>query len=203
VRLRRWFLPETPDVLALLRVQLKVTIIGLDAFATWAGGDAAAAEAVRDAEHAADAAKRELLEAPRAAFVTPMEPEDVYALSRGVDWILDHARDVITESEVMACPPDARIAEMAALLAEAVRRVDEAIACLGSEAGDATTAAEAAIRAERRLEKTYYNGMAILLEVEDRTERIARRELYRRCASIGETVIDVADRVVYAIVKES
>jgi uncharacterized protein len=50
-------------VLALLRVQLKVTIIGLDAFATWAGGDAAAAEAVRDAEHAADAAKRELLEA--------------------------------------------------------------------------------------------------------------------------------------------
>jgi hypothetical protein len=63
VRLRRWFLPETPDVLALLRVQLKVTIIGLDAFATWAGGDAAAAEAVRDAEHAADAAKRELLEA--------------------------------------------------------------------------------------------------------------------------------------------
>ena len=36
---QRWFLPETPDVLGLLRGQLAVTIEGLDAFAAWAGGD--------------------------------------------------------------------------------------------------------------------------------------------------------------------
>ena len=34
-------------------------------------------------------------------------------------------------------------------------------------------------------------------------ERIARRELYRRCSRIGEVVIDVAERVVYAVVKQS
>ena len=45
--------------------------------------------------------------------------------------------------------------------------------------------------------------MAALLEVEDLRERIARRELYRRCSRIGETVVDVAERVVYAVVKES
>jgi phosphate/sulfate permease len=28
------------------------------------------------------------------------------------------------------------------------------------------------------------------------------RELYRRCARIGELVIDVAERVVYAVVKQ-
>jgi hypothetical protein len=33
--------------------------------------------------------------------------------------------------------------------------------------------------------------------------RISRRELYRRCARIGETVVDVAERVIYAVVKES
>ena len=59
--LRRWFLPETPDVLGLLRRQVAVTIEGVDAFAAWAAGDATAAEAVRDAEHRGDAAKRELL----------------------------------------------------------------------------------------------------------------------------------------------
>jgi hypothetical protein len=102
---RRWFLPETPDVLGLLRSQVAVTLEGLDAFAVWAAGDPAAAEGVRDAEHRGDAAKRELLTALRVAFVTPLEPEDVFALSRGIDRLLNHARELINESEAMACPP--------------------------------------------------------------------------------------------------
>jgi hypothetical protein len=45
--------------------------------------------------------------------------------------------------------------------------------------------------------------MADLLEIEDRSERIARRALYRGCSRLGETVVDVAERVVYAVMKES
>jgi hypothetical protein len=45
--------------------------------------------------------------------------------------------------------------------------------------------------------------MAELLEVDARTERISSRELYRRCARIGDEVIDVAERIIYAVVKES
>ena len=45
--------------------------------------------------------------------------------------------------------------------------------------------------------------MVGLLGVEDRTERITRRELYRHSSRIGEAVVDVAERVVYAVVKES
>jgi uncharacterized protein len=195
-------LPETPDVLGLLRAQVGVTIEGVDAFAAWAGGDPRAAEAVRDAEHRGDAAKRALLGALRAAFVTPLEPEDVFALSRAIDWILDYSRDLISESEAMACPPDAVIAEMARLLAQAVRHIDQALAHLSTDQDMATEGADAAIRAERELERTYYRGMAALLEVEDRSERIARRELYRRCVRIGDMVIDASERVVYAVVKQ-
>ncbi len=200
---RRWFLPETPDVLGLLRGQIAVTIEGLDAFAAWADGDLSAAGVLRDAEHRGDVAKRALLGALRAAFVTPLEPEDVFALSRGVDWILDYAGDLVAESEVMACAPDAVIAEMGRLLSEAVRDIDRALGHLASDDDAATEAADQAIRTERRLERAYYQGMGSLLDVEDRTERIARRELYRRCLRIGETVSDVAERVVYAVVKQS
>jgi uncharacterized protein Yka (UPF0111/DUF47 family) len=200
---RRWFLPETPDVLGLLRAQVAVTIEGVDAFAAWAGGDSSAAERVRDAEHRGDAAKRALLGSLRAAFVTPLEPEDVFALSRGIDWILDYARDLVSESEVMASPPDAVIAEMATLLGQAVRHLDQALAHLGVDEDAATEAADAAIGAERQLEREYYHGMGALLQVENRSERIARRELYRRCVRIGEMVIDVAERVVYAVVKQT
>ena len=125
---------------------------------------------MRDAEQRGDAAKRELLSALRAAFVTPMEPEDVFALSRGVDRILNHTRDLVNESEALACPPDAGIAQMATLLMEAVQHIDEAIACLGSDGDEATRAADAAIKAERRLENAYYSGMAALLAVEDRRD---------------------------------
>jgi uncharacterized protein Yka (UPF0111/DUF47 family) len=192
-----------PDVLGLLSRQVGVTSEGIDAFARWAAGDAEAAATMRAAERRGDEAKRDVLIALRAAFVIPLEPEDVFALSRGVDWILNNAGDLVNESEVMACPPDEGIAEMAAQLADAVREVGKAIAHLDSDAEVATAAADAAIETERALERTYYQGMAALLEVEDMRERISRRELYRRLDRIGETVIDVAERIVYAVVKQS
>jgi uncharacterized protein len=198
-----WFLPETPDVLGLLRAQLALTIGGLNAFAAWAGGDASAEDQVRAAEERAHVAKRALLGALRAAFVTPLEPEDLFALSRGVDWILVYARDLVSESRAMSCPPDAVIAAMAGLLEDAARHIDRALVHLGRDADAATEAADDAITAERELERAYYNGMAALLTVENRSERIARRELYRRCLRIGEMVIDVSERIVYAVVKES
>lgn len=202
-RQRRWFLPETPDVLGLLRSQVAVTLDGLGALRAWAGGEAAAAEEVREAEHRGDAAKRELLIALREAFVTPLEPEDLFALSSGIDRLLNHARDLINQSEAMACPPDSRIAEMASLLADGLRHIDSGIALLGSDVDAATEAADAAITVERQLEHAYYAGMAELLAVEDRNERIARRELYRSCSRLGETVVDVAERIAYAVMKES
>jgi uncharacterized protein len=199
----RWFLPEMPDVLGVLRNQVAVTIEGMDAFSSWAAGDPSAAEAVRDAEQRGDAARRELLEQVRAAFVTPLEPEDLFELSRNVDWILNYARDLVSESEAMACPPDAGLAEMATLLGEAVRHIHAAIGFLGSNEDAATEAADAALDAERRFRHAQYHGMAALLEVDDRTERIAMRELYRRCAQIGEKVVDTAERVIHAVVKHS
>ena len=92
---------------------------------------------------------------------------------------------------------------MATVLGAAMRHLDEAIEHIESNGNDATAAADAAIEAARRLERVYYEGMAALLDVEDRTDRIARRELYRRCARIGEAVVDAAERVVYAVVKQS
>jgi uncharacterized protein len=196
----RWFLPAAPDVLALLRRQTAVTIAGLDAFAAWAGGDAAAAAAVREREHAADALKRELHRALREAFVTPLEPEDLFALSRGVDRVINQAKDLVREAEVMACPPDAALAEMAGVLATSMRPLD---AALGELAGDPTAEADAAIKGVRRLERVYRAAMGELLRDDDLRRVTARRELYRRASRIGDAVEDVAERILYAAVKEA
>jgi uncharacterized protein Yka (UPF0111/DUF47 family) len=203
MRRRRWFLPESPDLLGMLRAQLAVTIAGMDAFAAWAGGDAGAATRVRELEHEADQARRALHDTLRDAFVTPLEPEDLFALSRGLDRILNQAKDLVRESEVMDCPPDTALADMAALVTASVRRLDDAIAGLAPDGGDATDAAEAAIKAVRGAERVYRSAMAQLLEVDDLRDVMARRELYRRCSRMSESAVDVAERVLYAVVKES
>jgi len=158
---------------------------------------------VREAERQGDVAERDLLSALREAFVTPIEPEDLFALSRGIDRILDYVADLVKESEAMASPPDEGIATMAGLLGDALRHLDDALSKLGTDGDQATASVDAAIAAQRELETAYYAGMVGLLGVEDRTERITRRELYRRSSRIGEAVVDVAERIVYAVVKQS
>ena len=52
----------------------------------------------------------------------------------------------------MAVSPDAGLAAMTALLLEATRQIDDAIAALGTNDEAATAAADAAIKTARRLE---------------------------------------------------
>jgi uncharacterized protein len=202
-RKRRWFLPDTPDLIGQLRVQAGITLEGVEAFAAWAAGDAGAGDTLPDIEHRGDVAKRELLEELRDAFVTPLAPEDLFALSRGIDWILDYSRDLVSESKAMSSPPDARLAEMAGLLRDSVVHIADAIGHLDSSDNAANDAVDRALHSERQLEHSYYRGMAELLDVDKRNERISSRELYRRCARIGDEVVDVAERIVYSVVKES
>ncbi len=200
---RRWFLPEMPDVIGMLGRQLEVTTEGVDALAAWARGDSSQADHIRALEHRGDEHKRELEAALTTAFTTPVEPEDLYTLSRGIDWILNLAKDLVRESEVMACPPDPPLAEMCAALAESVHLLSEAVERLGAKTGDATEKANEALRAQRRIEKVYRDAMAALVAVDDLREVISRRELYRRVSRIGEAVVEVAERVWYSVVKEA
>lgn len=200
---QRWFLPETPDVLGMLRAQLEVTMRGMDAVVAWANGDVEAAERVRALEHEADDYKRDLQRALVRAFTTPYDAEDIFTLGRGIDWILNLSKDAVRESEVMACPPDAAVAEMAALLRQGVLDLDRAVAGLQSDGDDATAAADAAMKTERKLEHVYRRAMAELIESNDLRDVMARRELYRRFSRIGELLGEVGERVWYAVIKES
>jgi len=202
-----WFLPETPDVLGMLRRQGVISEEALQALLEWAGGDATGAERLRDLEHRADDAKHELRDALRRAFITPMGPEDIYVLSERLDDVVNGAKDAVREAEVMAMAPDGPMADMAALLAEGLRHIGEAfdilVASGGRRGGDPTEAADRAVKSQRQLERVYRGAMVALLEVADLREVMGRRELYRRFSRMSESIQAVADRVWYAAVKEA
>lgn len=216
----RWFLPGDADVLGALRSQMAITVEGIAAFATWcaapAEGAADAAERVRASEHAADTAKRAVRMALRDAFITPVSPEDIFSLSELIDKVLNQAKDVVREAEVMDMAPDAAMAEMAEHIHLGVEHLATAVASIEAHGGNdggrsATEAADAATKSARRMEKVYRGSMSDLLQLEhhdplrseDVREVIGRRELYRRLSRIAESVAEVADRVWYASVKES
>lgn len=198
---RRWFLPEEPDVVGLLREQVAIALDGLAALAAWTVGEGPA-EDVSASGHEAEAARRRLVDTLRHAFVLPLDPEDAFELSRGIDTVLRGARDLVREAEVIGCPPDRAMHEMALALHASLVHLDAAVACLGT-GDDPTPAVDAAIAAEREVERHYRDAMAAMLGGDGGVhDLLAHRELYRRCARMGETLVETAERTIHADVKE-
>ena len=151
---------------------------------------------------AADVAKRELWRVLRDAFSPPLDAEDLYTLSADLDEVLNAAKDLVREMEVMDMEPDAPTREMVAFLAQAVRHLADAFRFLNTD-DDATEAADAAIKGQRRIERAYRPAMSALLQVEDLREVMSRREIYRRLSRMGDLVHTVAERIWYSVVKEA
>jgi uncharacterized protein Yka (UPF0111/DUF47 family) len=211
----RWFLPESPDVIGMLQTQAEITVRGMDAFARWAGGDIARADDVRAAEHECDQVRRTLVDAVSEAFTTPLQPEDLFQLSRDLDKVINGAKNTVREAEAMGSPPDQATADMAVLLAEGVRHIQTAFTALGARHGkasraagaaaaaSATEAADASVKSQRKLERIYRAAAGDLLAVTDISVVVARREFYRRISAISDDIVAVADRIWYSEVKES
>ena len=211
-----WFLPESVDVLGMLRAQAVVTISGCEAFSAWAAGDIESAKEVYHLEHEADGIKKSLRIGLREAFITPIGAEDIYVLSDRLDAVLNGCKNLIREAEVLAATPDVAMASMASLISEGVHDLSDAFDRLGNGVGarkgkgalaktdDPTEAADSAIRTQRSLERVYRQAMVnLLVEGGEVTEITTRRELYRRMSRISESIIEVADRIWYAAVKEA
>jgi uncharacterized protein Yka (UPF0111/DUF47 family) len=199
-----WFLPQSADVLGMLGEQAAITVEGMEALASWANGEKAAANRLRKLEHKADKRKRTLREALSEVFSTPLEPEDIFELSTGLDEVLDSAKNIVGEAEAMHTAPNAAIAEMAAQLLAGTKRLAVALEMFtGGDREGATAEADRAVKDQRHLQHSYRRAMSALVEVEDLREIAAHRELYRRLARTGDNLVRVAERVWYSVLKES
>jgi uncharacterized protein Yka (UPF0111/DUF47 family) len=102
---RTWFLPQTPDFLGMLGRQAEVTLEGMRAFAAWVSGDREKADNVRELEHQADSARRELLRSVQDAFTTPLPKEDLFEISIQFDDVINSAKTLSGKLICSPCPP--------------------------------------------------------------------------------------------------
>lgn len=200
-RLPKIFLPYSDDVLSMLREQAEITHKGMEALVSWAKGDEESGYEVRALEHVADEKKRELARALVKAFSTPIDSEDIFSLSRDLDWILDLAKDTVREAELLHASPDEDAAEMAQLLADGVGHLVAALMTLRGE--PATSHADEARKCARSIERVYRHAVGKALKEKDVRVMFSKRELYRQFGHIGEYVINVAERVWFVTIKEA
>lgn len=99
-------------------------------------GMAAHAEDIKDLEHAGDELTHEIVQTLNRTFITPFEREDIYALSSGLDDVLDYI-DEIAETIILYGITDISPAakSMASLLIEAAVQVEAAVSKLESKSG--------------------------------------------------------------------
>jgi uncharacterized protein Yka (UPF0111/DUF47 family) len=201
----RWWrvlLPHSPDVLALLVAQGELTVVGFDAFKAWSHGEGhEAAAAVRGADHQAYRARRELLAALQAALSTPLDQEDIYVLSERIDRTLTVARNTVRESEVLGWTPDAHAAQMGDRLAEGVRALVTGYGLLRKAPDEAGRQADLASDTVRRVEHDYRTAMADVITLDDLRAAFAAQDIYRRYLAVAESIIAVADRMWFVVLR--
>jgi hypothetical protein len=191
-------------VLGLLDEQAKITVEGMRAFASWSGG-ADDGQKVRDCEHSADDARRALAEALRTVLVSPLEPEDLYTVSERLDVVVNTAKNVVRDAEALGWQPDEAAAAMAALLLEGTEHLAAAIACIKSNAEEASQRADAATKTVRHVERGYRDAMVSLRDQPEdgALALITAYEAYGRYLAIGDAIVGVAHRIWYAVLKEA
>ena len=198
-----WFLPETPDVMATLHEQTVVTTAGMQAFSSWAHGDAGQAMVLRQAEHDADKVRRRLAQQLRIAFTTPVDQEDLFTLSERLDAVINMAKNVVREAELLGVTPSGITADLADEALAGVHQLSSAFDALLSDPDAATAHADAATKTGRHIEKLYVKAIKEVSGLPDIRQALPLREHYQHCLAIGERIELVADRVWYSVVKEA
>jgi len=67
------------------------------------------ANRVKEIEKEADELRRVLVEELHKTFITPMDREDIYALSRAIDDIVDYANSTVDEMEIYEVASDVHL----------------------------------------------------------------------------------------------
>jgi uncharacterized protein Yka (UPF0111/DUF47 family) len=178
--LRHIFVPPDKNFMGYLVQQVKLVQEGLKVLADFMdSGDFVLVDALRAVEREGDEVRRILVEELNGTFVTPIDREDLHALSRALDDLLDYGYRTIKEMAVYTLEPNTYLRRMVALLQDMARELEDAVAQMLRHP---TVASDHAVRAktlENRMEDLYHEAVADLLESDDIKYIIKLREIYR------------------------
>jgi len=171
--------PRMPDFYRLLNDQCDLVTDATDVFVTYMEtSDQAAAERVRQMEHAGDKLKARNIEILNRSFSTPFDREDIYRAIESVDEGLNYLKTTVREMEILEIKPDAHMLEIAQLLRDSAKSLQAGFSKLKHAPENAEIDATAVTKNERLVEKVYRRAIADLFEPKSYLHALAqeRRE---------------------------
>ncbi len=202
--LKEFFRPRQDKFLQLLAQQAEITLAGMNALEAYMKkrSDKHAA-AVVQAEKDADEVRRILIDDLHRTFVTPIDREDIFALSRAIDDVMDYAYTTVEEMQILDVEPNDYLRRLVSLLRDAAEEIHLAMLRLKENPGVASEHATRAKALENRVERVYREAVADLFSGPEDIQHIVRmlklRELYRHlsnCADRGDEAANVIHDIV-------
>ncbi len=188
----------------LLLRQSSKTVEGLEALYAFAeDGTREKANLVRNIEREADELRRILIEELDKTFVTPIDREDIFSLSRAIDDVIDYANTTVDEMEIYGVKGDESIKEMVNILRKAARELDEGVKILKDYPKIASEHAVKAKAYENTMEKAYHKALADLFKGSDTVYMLKMREIYRHLSNAADRGDEAANIIQSIVMKHS
>lgn len=200
------FKPKQDRFLHLLTEQAAKTLEGMQALKEYMKNPTdELAQKVIQAERDADEVRRILIDELNRTFVTPIDREDIFALSRAVDDVIDYAYSTVDEMEILGVKPNEYLRKMVALLEEAANELYLAVIRLKDHPNVANDHAVRAKTLENQVESVYREAIADLFsgpkDAEHLAELLKLRELYRHLSNAADRGDEAANIIGDIVVK--
>jgi predicted phosphate transport protein (TIGR00153 family) len=190
----------------LIHDQTKLTLEGLEALNTYlVDQDPVAAAMLKIKEKEADEVRRILIYELNKTFVTPFDREDIFALSRTIDDVIDYAYSTVTEMEVLKVRPTTYMQRIASLLRDAGYELLQAVDRMEQHPGVANEHAQRAKALENRVEAVYREALADLFTGAEDIKHVVKmlkcREVYRHLSNAADRGDEAANVIANIVVK--
>ncbi|NOZ27652.1 MAG: DUF47 family protein [Chloroflexi bacterium] len=204
--IRNFLKPRQNNFVRLLIEQSMTTLEGLQHLEKFMQtGDPEEAATVERLEKEADELRRILIDELNRTFVTPIDREDIFALSRSVDDVIDYAYTTVDEMTLLDIQPNSYLHRMVSLLREAANEIYLAMCRLQDHPGVAAEHAQRAKALENRVEQVYREAIAALFQgpedVHHIVEMLKYREVYRHLSNAADRGDEAANVIGDIVVK--
>ncbi len=182
---------KTNRFLELLIKQAEYSVIGMQKLLEYVKEPSEAlATAVTQLEKEADEVRRILIDELNKTFVTPIDREDIFALSLTIDDVLDYADTTVEEMHLLGVQPNAYMERMVSLLTDAAREIHMGVQRLEDHPNVANDHAVRAKALENRMETVYREAIADLFamprDIDHVVEMLKLREIYRHLSNAAD-----------------
>ena len=193
---------QESDFFDLLLDQAEKVYQGCEALTKFLQGQGDADD-VNRMEQQADDIRRVLIDELNKTFITPMDREDIFALSRVIDDVVDHAKNTVKEMQVFQVESNEHLCEMAELLQKGAEQLAASMRHLKKNPQVAVEYALRAKRIENRMNDTYLTALRELFSGDDLRLMFSLREIYRHFNRSADRVDDAANIISNIVVKMS